>query len=145
MLGELSCFLGFQITQTSKGTFVSQSKYLKEVLKKFGMEECSLVSTPMVTSCKLCKINESPKVDQTFYRSIIGSLLYLIASRPDIMLEVCIVGIFQAAPIWIHLQEAKIILIYLRATMDYGLWYPRGKYFSLIFYTDVDWAGNIDE
>jgi hypothetical protein len=85
MLGELSFFLGLQIHQSERGIFISQSKYLKEILKKFGMENCALVSTPMTTSCKLNKDDDAPEIDQTMYRSMIGSLLYLIASRPDII------------------------------------------------------------
>jgi hypothetical protein len=74
MLGELSFFLGLQITQTNKGIFISQTKYIKEMLKKFGMEDCKPVSTPMVTGCKLSKEDESKEANQTLYRSMIGSL-----------------------------------------------------------------------
>jgi len=99
----------------------------------------------MVTGCQLSKIKESLEMDQTLYRSIIGSLLYLTASRPYIMQVVSIVRRFQAGPIQNYLLTAKRILRYLRKIMDYGLWYLRAKYFSLIIYTDVDWAGNVDD
>jgi hypothetical protein len=85
MLGGLSLFLGLQIHQSERGIFISQRKYLKEILKKFGMENCAPLSTPMTTSCKLNKDDDAPKIDQTMYRSMIVILLYLIASRPDIM------------------------------------------------------------
>ena len=85
MIGELSFFLELQISQTTEGIFISQSKYLKEMLRKFGMTDCALVGTPMTTSCKLSKDDQYPQVDTTYYRSMIGSLLYLTVSRPDIM------------------------------------------------------------
>ena len=76
MLGEISYFLGLKITQTHNGIFISQGKYLKEMLNKFGIEECSLVSTPMVIGCKVSKLDEYPTMEHTLYRSIIGNLLY---------------------------------------------------------------------
>ena len=85
MIGELTFFLGLQITQSHKIMFISHSKYLKEILKKFGMVESALFNTPMTTSCKLNKEYESPSVDSTLYGSMVGSLLYLTASIPDIM------------------------------------------------------------
>ena len=94
MIGELTFFLGLQISQDSTSTFISQSKYLKDMLHKFGMKDSSPICTPMVTSCKLRKEDESPAVDQTVYRSMIGSLLYLTASRPDIMQAVGLVARF---------------------------------------------------
>jgi hypothetical protein len=85
MIGELPFFLGLQITQRSEGIFLSQAKYIREMLKKFQMEDSSPVSTPMVTRCKLSKDDVSPKVDQSSYRSMIGNLLYMKRSCPDIM------------------------------------------------------------
>jgi hypothetical protein len=92
MIGELSFFLGLQITQRSEGIFLSQEKYLREILKRFQMEDSTPVSTPMVTGCKLSKDDDSPNVDQSSYRSMIGSLLYITTSRPDIMHVVGMVG-----------------------------------------------------
>jgi hypothetical protein len=85
LLGELSFFLGLQIRQSSQGIFISQTKYIKEVLKRFGMEDCKPVITPMQTSCKLRKYDNSKSTDQRQYRSIIGSLLYVTTSRADIL------------------------------------------------------------
>ncbi|XP_043721091.1 uncharacterized mitochondrial protein AtMg00810-like [Telopea speciosissima] len=85
MLGELSFFLGLQVKQMKNGIFISQAKYIKEMLKKFNMEDCKPVSTPIMTSCKLSKDDDSPAVDHTMYKSMIGSLLYLTASRPNIL------------------------------------------------------------
>jgi hypothetical protein len=82
LLGELNFFLGLQICQCDKGIFISQTKYIREMLKKFGMEDCKPVSTPMQTSCKLSKDDDSKDADQRLYRSMIGSLLYVTSSRP---------------------------------------------------------------
>jgi FtsZ-interacting cell division protein YlmF len=145
MIGELSFFLGLQITQRSEGLFLSQEKYLREMLKRFQMEDSTPMSTPMVTGCKLSKDDDSPDVDQSSYRSMIGSLLYITTSRPDIMHVVGIVGRYQAAPKQSHLLAVKRIFRYLKGTMDYGLWYPRSQNFQLSVYSDVDWANCVDE
>jgi hypothetical protein len=145
MIGELSYFLGLQVKQSSAGIFISQEKYLKEILKKFQMEDSSTVSTPMVVGCKLSKDDISPDVDQRTYRSMIGSLLYITASRPDIMQAVGMVGRFQSAPKQSHLVAVKRIFKYLKGTMTYGLWYPRNQNFQLIAYSDADWANCVDE
>jgi hypothetical protein len=85
LLGEKSFFLGLQICQSNQGIFISQTKYIREMLKRFGMEDCKPVITPMQTSCKLSKDDDSKSIDQRQYRSMIGSLLYVTASRPDVM------------------------------------------------------------
>ncbi len=97
MIGELVYFLGLQISQKPEGLFISQEKYLKEMLKRFQMEDTTPVSTPMVSGCKLSKEDTSPEVDQKMYRSMIGSLIYITTSRPDIMHAVGMVGRFQAS------------------------------------------------
>jgi hypothetical protein len=88
LLGELSFFLGLQIHQRNQGIFISQTKYIREMLKRFRMEDCKPVTTPMQTSCKLRKDDDSKSTDQRQYRSMIGSLLYVTTSRPDVMQEV---------------------------------------------------------
>ena len=125
MIGELSFFLGLQITQTTEGLFLSQEKYLKEVLKRFQMEDSSPVSTPMVVGCKLSKNDVSPDADQRMCRSMIGSLLYITTYCPDIMQAVYMVGRFQSATKQSHVVAVKRIFKYLKGTMTYGLWYPR--------------------
>jgi hypothetical protein len=85
LLGELSFFLGLQIRQSNQGIFISQTKYIREMLKSFGMEDCKPVITPMQTSCKLSKDNDSKSTDQRQYMSMIGNLLYVTTSRPDVM------------------------------------------------------------
>jgi hypothetical protein len=145
MIGELSFFLGLQITQRSKGMFISQENYLREILKRFQMEDSKPMGTPMVTGCKLSKDDDSPDVDQISYRSMIGSLLYITTSHPDIMHVVGMVGRYQDAPKWSHLQVFKRIFSYLKETMTYGLWYPRNQNFHLTAYSDADWANCVDE
>jgi hypothetical protein len=88
LLGELSFFLGLHICQSNQGIFISQTKYIREMLKRFGMEDCKPVITPMQTSCKLRKDDDSKYTYQRKYRSMIGSLLYVTTSRPDVMQEV---------------------------------------------------------
>jgi hypothetical protein len=145
MIGELSYFLGLQVNQSSARIFISQEKYLKEMLKKFQMEDSSPVSTPMVVGCKLGKDDISLDVDQRTYRSMIGNLLYITASRPDIMQVVGMVGRYQSAPKQSHLVVVTSIFKYLKGTMTYGLWYPRNQNFQLTAYSDVDWENCVDE
>ena len=121
MLGELSFFLGLQIHKRKNGIFLSQQKYVGEMLSKFQMHDCKPVSTPMVTGCKLSKEEDSPKVDQTLYRSMIGSLLYLTASRPDILQSMCLVARYQANPREAHMIVVKRIFRYLKGTVNFGL------------------------
>jgi hypothetical protein len=98
MIGELSFFLGLQITQRSEGMFISQEKYLREMLKRFQMEDSKPMGTPMVVEGKLSKDEDSPNVDQSSYRSMIGSLMYITTSHPNIMHVVGMVGRYQSAP-----------------------------------------------
>ncbi|KAL8126009.1 hypothetical protein AgCh_013342 [Apium graveolens] len=131
MMGELSYFLGLQVKQTEEGTFISQSKYTRNLLKKFGMQDSSTASTPMATVTKLDK-DTGESVDNTNYRGMIGSLLYLTASRPDIMYVTCLCARFQADPREPHLIDVKRIFKYLKGIADLGLWYPRESDFKLI-------------
>jgi uncharacterized membrane protein YciS (DUF1049 family) len=140
MIGELSFFLGLQITHKYEGIFLSQKKYLREMLKRFQMEDSKPMSTPMVTRCKLIKDDDSLDVDHSSYRSMIGSLLYIATSRPDIMHSVGMVGRHKATPKQSHLLAIKRIFRYLKGTMDYGLWYPRDQNFQLSIYSYADWA-----
>ena len=144
MLGELTYFLGLQVQKNKDGVFLSQTKYLKQILKKYGMEDSKPVCTPMVTGCSLSANDESTAVHKPTYRPMIGSLLYLTGTRPNIMHAVGIVGRFQANPKEIHLQVVKRIFKYLQGTQNYGLWYLRDTYLTLHAYTDADWAGSMD-
>jgi hypothetical protein len=130
MIGELSFFLGLQIKQLKDGIFISQSKYLKDMLKKFGLENAKPIKTPMATNGHLDLDEGGTMVDQKLFRSIIGSLLYIVASRPDVMFSVCMCARFQASPREIHLKAVKRILRYLKYTPNIGLWYPKGAQFE---------------
>lgn len=141
MMGELKFFLGLQIKQLKEGTFICQTKYLKDMLKKFGMKNAKPIHTPMPSNGHLDLNEQGKDVDQKVYRSIIGSLLYLCASRPDIMLSVCMCARFQATPKECHLVAVKRILRYLVHTPNLGFWYPKGARFDLIGYADADYAG----
>ncbi|WVZ84651.1 hypothetical protein U9M48_031658 [Paspalum notatum var. saurae] len=141
MIGELSFFLSLQIKQLKNEIFVSQSKYLKDMLKKFDLEDAKSIKTPMGTN-GLLELDKGGKlVDQKLYRSMIGSLLYITASRPDVMFSVCLCARFQASPNEAPLTAVKRILRYLKHTPYIGLWYPKGAQFELIGYSDSDYAG----
>ena len=141
MIGELTFFLGLQIKQMKDEIFISQNKYCRELLKRFGMESGKEVATPMGTSTYLDKDEGGNPVELTKYRGMIGSLLYLTASRPDIMFSTCLCARYQANPKESHLTAVKRIMKYLKGTVDVGLWYPKGSTCSLIGYTDSDFAG----
>jgi hypothetical protein len=125
MMGELKYFLEFQIKQLQDGTFICQTKYIQDILKKFGMKNAKPIKTPMGTNGHLELDTRGKSVDQKLYRSMIGSLLYLCASRPDILLYVCMCARFQANPKEVHLRVVKIIMRYLVYTPKFELWYPR--------------------
>ena len=109
MMGELKFFLGFEIKQGLEGTFIKQAKYTQDMLKRFELEDVKQVKFLMPTRCKLESDPNGKAVDQKVYRSMIGSLLYLCASRPDIMLSVGICARFQSAPKESHYMAVKRI------------------------------------
>ena len=113
--------------------------------KKFQLEDCKHVFTPMTIGCKLRKEDESKDVDPKHYRSMIGSLLYVTASRPDVKQVVGMVARFQAAPKESHVQVVKRIFMYLKGTVNLRLWHPSKKTFSLKAYSDADWVGCVDD
>ncbi|WVZ75898.1 LOW QUALITY PROTEIN: hypothetical protein U9M48_023917 [Paspalum notatum var. saurae] len=139
MIGELNFFLGFQIKQVKGGIFIHQGKYCRDLLKKFKMGDCKPISTPMSTNEHLDANVDGKPIDQSTYRSMIGSLLYLTASRPDIMFSVCLCARFQAAPKESHLTAVKRILRSLKHTPSIGLWYPEGA--KTLGISDSNFAG----
>ncbi|GKD49408.1 putative ribonuclease H-like domain-containing protein [Tanacetum coccineum] len=140
-MGELTFFLGLQVTQKDDGIFISQDKYVDEILKKFGFSTMKTASTPMETSKPLMKDESAEDVDVHLYRSMIGSLIYLTSSRPDIMFDVCACARFQVTPKFSHLHDVKRIFRYLKGQPKLGLWYPKDSPFDLEAYTDSDYAG----
>ncbi|GJV83508.1 retrovirus-related pol polyprotein from transposon TNT 1-94 [Tanacetum coccineum] len=142
MMGELNFFLGLQIKQMKEGIFFNQSKYIKELLKKFGLKDSKLMKTPMSPDTKLTKDKECKLVDSTKYRGMIGSLLYLTASRTDFMFSVCRCACFEEAPKTFYLEAVKHIFQYVKDTMHLGLWYPEGTSIETVVYADSDHAGD---
>jgi hypothetical protein len=125
--------------------FISQSKYAKNIVKKFGLDDDSHKRTPGATHLKLSKDENGVAVDQSLYRSMIRSLLYLTASRPDITFVVGVCARYQAEPKMSHLVQVKRILKYINGTTDYGILYSHSDNSRMIGYCDADWAGSADD
>ncbi|WJX33335.1 hypothetical protein P8452_21550 [Trifolium repens] len=145
LVGELTYFLGLQIKQMDDTIFISQSKYARNIIKKFGMDNATHKRTPAPTHLKLTKDEKGISVDQSLYRSMIGSLLYLTASRPDITYAVGVCARYQADPKVSHLTQVKRILKYVNGTSDYGIMYSHCENSTLYGYCDADWAGSADD
>nr|GEY25138.1 retrovirus-related Pol polyprotein from transposon TNT 1-94 [Tanacetum cinerariifolium] len=140
MMGKLNFFLGLQIKQMEDCIFFNQSKYIKEMLKKFGLEDSKPLKTPMSSDTKLTNDEECESVDSTKYRGMICSLLYLKVSRPDIMFSVCLCARFQEAPKTSHLEAAKCIFQYIKGATHLGLWYPKETGIETVVCSDSDHA-----
>ncbi|GJR18344.1 putative ribonuclease H-like domain-containing protein [Tanacetum coccineum] len=140
-IGELTLFLGLQVMQKDDGIFISQDKYVADILKKFDFVTVKTASTPIETKKALLKDEEAEDVDVHLYKSMIGSLIYLTASRPDIMFVVCICARFQVTPKVSHLHVVKMTFRYLKGQPKLGLWYPRDSPFDLEAFSDSDYAG----
>ncbi|GKC97973.1 retrovirus-related pol polyprotein from transposon TNT 1-94 [Tanacetum coccineum] len=144
MMGERNFFFGFKIKQMEDDIFFNQSKYIKEMLKKFGLEDSKPMKTLMSSDTKLTKDEEYESVDSTWYRVMIGSLLYLTASRPDIMFSVCLCTRFQEDPKTSHIEAVKRIFRYTKGTTHLGLWHPKGTGIETVVYANSDHAGDYD-
>ena len=145
MVGELNYFLGLQVKQREDGIFISQEKYAKNLVKRFGLDSKKHTSTPICSSAKLSRDAAGTEVDPTLYQSMIGSLLYLTTSRPNIAFSVGVCARFQAAPKESHLTVVKRIIRHINGTSDYGIWYLKDSNECLAGYSDADWAGCIDD
>lgn len=143
IMGELSFFLGLQIKQLSNGIFFNQSKFIGEMLKKFGLENSKATKTPISRKRVLTLDKGNKSVDNTKYRGMIGSLLYLTTSRPDIMFSVCLCSRFQEDPKISHLEAVKRIFRYIKGTQHLGLWYPEDAGVKVLVYANSDHAGDI--
>nr|GFA03760.1 hypothetical protein [Tanacetum cinerariifolium] len=141
MMGEMTFFLGLQVNQSPCGIFINQSKYVLEIMTKYGMESCDPIGTPIEIKDKLGLDQNGTLIDATKYRSMIGALMYLTSSRPDIVHATCLCARYQAKPIEKHLKEVKMIFRYLRGTVNMGLWYTMDSGFELTGFLDVDYAG----
>nr|GEU49694.1 putative ribonuclease H-like domain-containing protein [Tanacetum cinerariifolium] len=141
LMGELTFFLGLQVKHKQDGIFISQDKYVAEILRMFGLIDRISASTPIDTDKPLLMDPDGEDVDVHTYRSMIGSLMYLTSSRPDIMFAVCVCARFQVTPKASHLHAIKRIFRYLKGKPHLGLWYPKDSPFNLVAYSDSDYAG----
>ncbi|GJT95240.1 putative ribonuclease H-like domain-containing protein [Tanacetum coccineum] len=141
-MGEMTFFLGLQVKQLPDGIFISQDKYVKDMLTKFDMESVRTATTPYEAAKTKLKDETDPPVNVHLYRSMIGSLMYLTASRPDIMFAVSACSRHQVTPLTSHLNAVKKIFKYLKGQPKLGLWYPKDSPFQLEAYSDSDYAGS---
>ena len=125
MVGELTYFLGLQVKQLKDGIFISQSKYAKNLVKKFDLETIKRMRTLMRTNVKLSKDENGPSVDPTLYRSMIGNLLYLTTSRPNICYSVGVCARYQTNHKESHLAAVKGSIRFVNETIDFGIWYSK--------------------
>ena len=144
-LGLMTFFLGMEIIQDEHEVFICQKKYAKEILKKFKLEECKEMSTPMNQKEKLCKEDGADKIDQAHFRSLISCLMYLTATRPDIFNAVSILSRFMHCASELHLKAAKRVIRYVKGTCNFGIKFTRSKEFKLVGFSDSDWGGSIDD
>ncbi|GKC39703.1 putative ribonuclease H-like domain-containing protein, partial [Tanacetum coccineum] len=133
-------YKGDVLLQKKDGIFISQDKYVGEILKKFRFTEVKTASTPMETQKTLLKDEDGEEVHVHMYRSMIGSLMYLTSSRPDIIFVVYACARYQVNPKVLHLHAVKRIFRYLKGQLKLGLWYPKDSPFDLVAYTDSDYA-----
>ncbi|PWA84621.1 ribonuclease H-like domain, Reverse transcriptase, RNA-dependent DNA polymerase [Artemisia annua] len=141
-MGELTFFLGLQVKQSSIGIFISQDKYVTDILKKFILNTIKPVTTPIKSSNSLGKDEDGKPVDVKLYRSMIGCLMYLTTSRPDIMFAVCLCARYQVSPKVSHMNAVQRIFGYLKHQPKLGLWYPKESPFHLEAFSDSDYAGD---
>ena len=142
-LGQLKHFLGFNIYWTQEGTFLHQEKYSKDLMKKFRMLNCKPISTPMEVYTKLCAHEGKDLQDATMYQTLMGSLIYLTLTRPDISYAVDVMSRYMQNPKKPHLEAVPRILRYVKSTLGYGL-YKKGRDCKLACFCDADYAGNHD-
>ncbi|GKB71273.1 retrovirus-related pol polyprotein from transposon TNT 1-94 [Tanacetum coccineum] len=140
MMGKISFFLGLHIFQNPKGIFINQSKYAHESLKKYDFETCNPVDTPMVEKSKLDEDKEGKAIDPSHYHGMIGTILYLTASRPDLQFAMCMCARYQTRPTEKHLHAVKRIFRYLKGTVNQGLWYLKDSLIALTAFADADHA-----
>jgi hypothetical protein len=145
-LGLLSYYLGIEVRQNTSGIMLAQSAYAKNILEKAGMEDCNACHVPMEAHLKLSKASTAPPVDANKYRSIVGSLRYLVHTRPDITFAVGYMSRFMEHPFEEHWNAVKHILWYIAGTLDYGCSYrgAQGGCAELTGFSDSDMAGNVD-
>jgi hypothetical protein len=142
-LGLMHYFLGLEVWQSPERIFLNLGKYTVKILKRFDMLECKSMNTPMEAKLKLLVNTSLDLIDATLYRQIIGSLMYLTNTRPDICFAVNTLSQLLVEPRCVHLVAAKHVMRYLKGTVDYGLSYDGDHDFSLSGYTDANWVGSV--
>jgi hypothetical protein len=146
-LGLLSYYLGIEVKQGTDGITLCQSSYAAKILDNAGMRNCNKCETPMECRLKLSKLRDGESVNPTEYRSIIGSLRYLVNTRPDLAYAVGVVSRYMEAPGREHWTAVKHILRYLKGTLGYGCRYEKGAELKpmLVGYSDSDFAGDVED
>ena len=144
-LGQLNLFLGIEVTRNENTLMLSQTKYLKELLAKFDLQNCNGADTPLATTDKLNKFVGTKYSNPTQYRRAIGGLQYVVLTRPEIAYAVNKVSQFMASPMQPHWLACKRVLRYLKETIDYGLSFKKSFSFDLIAYSDADWGSDPDD
>ncbi|CAL2245782.1 unnamed protein product [Prunus armeniaca] len=144
-LGKMHYFLGIEVKQSSNGIFIGQKKYAEKILKRFHMEGCNSVQNPIVPGTKLVKDEGGEKVDNTYFKQIVGSLMYLTATRPDLMFTVNLICRYMESPTELHFQATKRVLRYLKGTTDLGLFYKKKTGAKLMGFSDSDYAGDLND
>jgi hypothetical protein len=133
------------VHQSKTGIFISQSKYAHEILKRFNMMNSKETPTCVIMGLKLSKEDKWSKVDPTLFKRLVGSLMYLTTTRPDIMYGVSLISRFMKTPKESHWKAGKRILRYVNGTKDFCIKYSTSEDFRLIGYTDSECGGNIDD
>lgn len=145
-LGKMRYFLGVEVTQNDKGIFITQQKYAREILTRFGMEQCNMVCNPIVPGNKLSRDESRKSVDSTNFKQMVGCLMYLLATRPDLTYVVCLIARYMEKPTELHFAAAKRILRYLKDSLQYGILYKKGELnCELEGWSDSNCAGDLDD
>jgi len=144
-MGLLHYFLGLEVYQTEDGIFISQRKYASDLLNKFGMSNCKSAATPINLNEKLQQEDGGEKANAKRFRSLVGGLIYLTHTRPDIAFSVGVISRFMQQPSKVHYRAAKRVMRYIAGTLEYGIWCSKTSNFKLFGFTDSDWASSIDD
>eukprot|EP00253_Pinus_taeda_P027659 PITA_27659 len=144
-LGDLHYCLGLEVWKDSSQTFLTQGKYARNLLERFRMEQCKTAATPLQQNLKLSSDDGTKQVDATLYRQLVGSLIYLTTTRPDLAYSVSVLSQFMSRPLDSHWNAGKFVLRYISGTCNYGILYTDSSDVTLAGYSDSDWAGNLDD
>ncbi|GJV54631.1 putative RNA-directed DNA polymerase [Tanacetum coccineum] len=143
-MGEMHYFLGVEVVQNEMGISICQKKYAREILARFKMEDCNGVKNPIVPGCKLVKDDHSGFVNATLYKQMVGCIMYLTATRPDLMFVVSLLSRYMEAPTEQHMAAMKRVLRYIKGTSSFGVCYKKNGSDQLVAFSDSDYAGDYD-